>query len=77
MTLTIVEAEALQPRGFMTLTASPRAEGGSIVHAVWDQSSKNFSGLIAVTAMRFIGPRSLSSYYKRVYDNYTPPSRNP
>ena len=32
VTLTIVQAEALQPGGFMTLTASPRAEGGSIVH---------------------------------------------
>ena len=55
----------------MSLTATPRAEGGSAVHAVWDQSSKNLRGLVAVTAMRFIGPRSLSSYYKKVYDNYT------
>ena len=77
VTLTSVEAEALKPGGVMTLTATPRAECGSAVHAVWDQSSKNLRGLIAVTAMRFIGPRSLSSYYKKVYDNYTPPSRDP
>lgn len=30
-----------------------------------------------MAAMRVIGPRFLSSYYKKVYDNYTPPSRNP
>ena len=77
VTLTIVDADALQPGGFMSLTATPRGEGGSAVHAVWDQSSKSVRGLIAVTAMRFIGPRSLSSYYKKVYDNYTPPSGNP
>jgi hypothetical protein len=75
VTLTIVEADALKPGGFMSLTATPRGEGGSAVHALWDQSSKNLTGLIAVTAMRFVGPRSLSSYYKKVYDNYTPPSR--
>jgi hypothetical protein len=61
----------------MTLTATPGVDGGSTVHAVWDQSSKNFTGLVAVTAMRFIGPRSLASYYKKVYDNYCPPTRNP
>ncbi len=77
VTLTITEADALRPGGFMRLTATPRAEGGSAVHAVWDQSSKNVSGLIAVTVMRFIGPRFLTSYYKKVYDDYTPPSRNP
>ena len=77
VTLTIVEAKALQSGGFMTLTATPRAEGGSVVHAVWDQTSKNLTGVIAVTAMRFIGPRSLGSYYKKVYDSYTPPSGNP
>ena len=77
MTLTVVEAEAFNPGGFMTVTATPRAEGGSAVHAVWDQSSKNLTGLVAVTVMRFIGPRFLKSYYKKVYDNYTPPTRNP
>jgi hypothetical protein len=77
VTLTVVEAEALNPGGFMSLTATPRADGGSTVHAVWDQSSKNLTGLVAVTAMRFIGPRSLGSYYKKVYDNYSPPTRNP
>jgi hypothetical protein len=77
VTLTIVESDALEPGGFMTLTATPRAEGGSAVHAVWDQTSKNFKGQAAVTVMRLIGRRFLSSYYKRVYDNYTPPTRNP
>ena len=69
--------EAFNPGGFMTLTATPRPDGGSAVHAVWDQSSKNLTGLVAVTAMRFIGPRSLRSYYKKVYNNYAPPMRNP
>lgn len=77
VTLTIVEADALAPGGFMTLAATPRAEGGSAVHALWDQTSRNLTGLVAVTAMRFIGPRFLKSYYKKVYDNYTPPTRNP
>ena len=77
VTLAVMEAETVNPGGFMTLTATPRAEGGSAVHAVWDPSSKNLTGLVAVTVMRFIGPRSLKSYYKKVYDNYTPPTRNP
>jgi hypothetical protein len=76
VTLTVVEAEALNPGGFMMLTATPRSEGGSAVHAVWDQSSKNLNGLVAMVTMRVIGSRSLSSYYRRVYDNYTPPTRN-
>jgi hypothetical protein len=76
VTLTVMEAEALNPGGFMTLTATPRTEGGTAVHAVWDQSSKNLNGLVAMVTMRVIGSRFLSSYYRRVYDNYTPPTRN-
>ncbi len=67
-------AEALQPGGFMMLTATPGAEGGSTVRVVWDQSSKNLAGLIAMATMRLFGPRFLSSYYKKVYDGYTPPN---
>jgi hypothetical protein len=77
VTLTIKDSDALKSGGFMTLTATPRAEGGSAVHAVWDQTSKTAKGLVAVTAMRLIGPRFLSSYYRKVYDGYTPPTRNP
>ena len=51
---------------FVTLTATPTAEGGSSVHGVWEQTSKNLTGLMGVTTMRFIGPRFLSSYYKNV-----------
>jgi hypothetical protein len=72
--LTIVDAEALHSGGFMSLSATPRSEGGSAVHAVWDQSSKNLRGLVAVVMMRLIGRRFLSSYYKKVYDGYTSPS---
>jgi hypothetical protein len=68
VTLSFTESDALQPGGFMTLAATPKAGGGSSVHGVWEQSSKNLSGLAAVTMMRFIGPRFLSSYYKKVYD---------
>jgi hypothetical protein len=68
VTLTIVEADALQPGGHMTLTATPTSDGGSTVHGVWEQTSKSLAGLAAVTMMRFIGPRFLSSYYKKVYD---------
>ena len=65
--LTIVESDDLQPGGFMSLTAEPRC-GGSAVHGVWHQTSKSVRGLLAVTLMRFVGRRSLTSYYKRVYD---------
>jgi hypothetical protein len=68
VTLSITDSAALQPGGFMTLTAAPKPGGGSSVHGVWDQSSKNLTGLVAVTMMRLIGPRFLSSYYKKVYD---------
>ena len=68
VTLTVVESDALAPGGYMTLTAAPRAGGGSAVHGEWEQTSKNLKGLLAVTMMRFIGRRFLSSYYKKVYD---------
>jgi hypothetical protein len=67
VTLTIIESDALDAGGFMSLTAAPR-DGGSAVHGVWQQSSKSIRGLAAVIMMRFIGPRFLSSYYKKVYD---------
>jgi hypothetical protein len=68
VTLTVVDGDAMASRSFMTLSATPAADGGSSVHGVWDQTSKNLTGLLGVTAMRFIGPRFLSSYYKKVYD---------
>ena len=68
VTLTVTESDTLAPGGYMTLTATPRAEGGSAVHGKWEQTSKSLRGLMAVTMMRFIGPRFLSSYYKKVYD---------
>ncbi len=68
VTLTVVDSDGLAPGGFMRLTAMPAPQGGSTVHAEWEQTSKNLTGLIGVTAMRFIGPRFLSSYYKKVYD---------
>jgi hypothetical protein len=68
VTLTVTESDALEPGSFMRLTATPRAEGGSAVYGEWEQTSKNPRALIGVTTMRFIGPRFLSSYYKRVYD---------
>ena len=66
--LTVTDSDALTPGGYMTLTATPRTGGGSAVHGEWVQTSKSLRGLIAVTMMRFAGPRFLSSYYKKVYD---------
>ena len=68
VTLTVVESETQAPGSYMSLTATPRAEGGSAVHGVWEQTSKNLTGALGITAMRFIGPRFMSSYYKKVYD---------
>jgi hypothetical protein len=68
VTLTIVESDAMQPGGYMTLSATPTPDGGSSVHGVWEQTSKNLYGRVGVTMMRFVGPRFLSSYYKKVYD---------
>lgn len=65
--LTIAESDDLEPGGFMSLTASPR-DGGSMVHGVWQQTPKSVRGLLAVTLMRFVGRRSLASYYQKVYD---------
>ena len=67
VTLTIVESDHLEAGGLMSLTAAPH-DGGSSVHAVWQQTSTSVRGLLAVIMMRFVGPRSLASYYKRVYD---------
>lgn len=68
VTLTVTESDALAPGSFMTLTAAPIAGGGSSVQGVWEQTSTNLIGLFCVTVMRFIGPKFLSSYYKKVYD---------
>jgi hypothetical protein len=68
VTLTVTDSAALAPGGYMTLAATPRTAGGSAVRGEWEQTSKSFRGLIAVTLMRFVGPRFLSSYYKKVYD---------
>jgi hypothetical protein len=58
--------DALEPGSFMTLTATATTEGSS-VHGVWEQTSKNLIAHVGVTTMRFIGPRFLSPYYKRVH----------
>jgi hypothetical protein len=68
VTLTVVDSDALAPGGYMTMTATPTARGGSSVHAVWDQASTNVKGLLGVATMRVIGRRFLASYYKKVYD---------
>jgi hypothetical protein len=52
----------------MTLTATPTDSGGSSVRGVWEQTSKNVIALAGITLMRFVGPRFLSTYYKKVYD---------
>jgi hypothetical protein len=68
VTLTVVESDAMEAGSFMSLTATRRVGGGSSVHGEWQQTSKNLIGLLGVVTMRFIGPRFLSSYYKKVYD---------
>jgi hypothetical protein len=74
VTLTVVESDALAPGSNMSLTATPTTEGGSSVHGVWEQTSKNVIALAGITLMRFVGPRFLSTYYKKVYDGL--PSQN-
>jgi hypothetical protein len=68
VTLTIVEGDAMQAGSHMSLAASPTAAGGSSVHGVWDQTSKNLMGTLGVATMRIIGPKFMSSYYKKVFD---------
>jgi hypothetical protein len=68
VTLTVVDGRAMQPGSYMKLTATTRADGGSAVHGIWDQTSKNLFGLLGIATMRVIGPKFMSSYYKRVYD---------
>ena len=72
VTLTVVESDALAAGSNMSLTATPADGGGSSVHGVWEQTSKNLIALAGVTLMRFVGPRFLSSYYKKVYDGLPP-----
>ena len=52
VTLTVVASDAMAAGSFMTLTATPTAEGGRSVHGVWEQTSKNLTGLMGVTTMR-------------------------
>jgi len=37
VTLTVTESNALQPGGYMTLTATPSDEGGSAMHGAWSR----------------------------------------
>ncbi|MFG1931300.1 hypothetical protein ACGFK1_11665 [Mycobacterium sp. NPDC048908] len=69
VTLTVTESDTLTPGGYMRLTATPRDEGGSAVHGEWEQSPKSLTAAIGVYVMRFIGPRFLAAYYKKVYDS--------
>ena len=68
VTLTVVESDALATGSHMSLTATAVAGGGSSVHGVWEQTSKNVIALAGVTLMRFVGPRFLAAYYTKVYD---------
>lgn len=72
VTLTVVDSDALAAGSNMSLTATPAEGGGSSVHGVWEQTSKNVIALAGVTLMRFVGPRLLSAYYKKVYDGLPP-----
>ena len=74
VTLTVVESDALATGSNMTLTATSAEGGGSSVHGVWEQTSKNVIAMVGVTLMRFVGPRFLSTYYKKVYDGLAPQS---
>jgi hypothetical protein len=66
--LTVIDSDALAPGCFMSLEARRGASGGSDVHGVWEQSSKNAIGLVGLLAMRMNGRRFLARYYKSVYD---------
>jgi hypothetical protein len=68
VTMNVVESDALVPGSLMTMTAVPATDGGSDVHVVWDNASRNASALLGVVVMRFFGPRLLSSYFKKVFD---------
>jgi hypothetical protein len=73
VTLTVTESDTLQPGGYMRLTATPRHGGGSAVHGQWEQTSKSLTSVLGLTMMRFIGPRFLASYYRKVYDRLRSP----
>ena len=66
--LEVEDAEVGDDPADLVVAGRHGAEGGSAVYGEWEQTSKNPRALIGVTTMRFIGPRFLSSYYKRVYD---------
>jgi len=51
VTLTVTESDAMEAGSFMALAATPTAEGGSSVHGVWEQTSKNLIGHIGVTGL--------------------------
>src|ERR1700742_2615553 len=72
VTLTVVDGDAMKAGSYMSITATRRAEGGSSVHGVWEQTPKSIIGFIGVGTMRFIGPKFMSTYYKKVYDGLTP-----
>jgi len=58
---------ALAAGSNMSLTAMPTTAAARC-NGVWEQTSKNVIALAGVTLMRFVGPRFLSTYYKKVYD---------
>ena len=50
VTLTVTESDALQPGGYMTLSATPRVEGGSAVHG--DRDAVHRSAALVVVLQK-------------------------
>ena len=71
MTLTIVESDAQAAGRLHDPDGDAQSRGRQRrARGVGPDVEESHRRCIGVTAMRFIGPRFLSSYYKKVYDDY-------
>ena len=68
VTLTIMDSDAMQAGSFMSLDGDAHRRGRQLSARGVGPHVEELTGLIGVTVMRVIGPRFLSSYYKKVYD---------
>lgn len=72
VTWTVQDSDDLATGSFVSVTATAAADGGSDVHGVWERGAKTLKARLIVLMMSRIGPRILSGYFRKVYDEPGP-----
>lgn len=74
VTWTVTESEMLAPGSYVSLQATPGADGGSDVHGVWDRTAAKGAANVVMVIMRLAGKSILTRYLKKVFDGAAGPA---